>query len=99
VDLPAGSHGLYPGIYTKVAFATGEQHWLVVPQASVVQRSEVTGIYVVNEGNVSFRHIRTGQKFADGSVAILAGLSSGEHVAIDPIKAGVVLKKQRQGEK
>ncbi len=98
VDLPPGSHGLYPGVYTKVAFATGEQHWLVVPQASVVQRSEVTGIYVVSDGLVGFRHIRTGQKFADGSVAVLAGLDNGEQVAVDPIKAGVLLKQQRQGD-
>ena len=96
VDLPQGNHGLYPGTYAKVAFASGEKNWLVVPEKSIVHRSEVTGTYVINNDNVTFRHIRIGQKFENGTVAVLAGLDAGEMVAVDPIRAGVVLKKQRQ---
>ncbi len=99
VDLPVGNHSIYPGAYVKVAFAAGEERWLMVPQKSVVNRSEVTAVYIVSDGQVSFRHIRTGKRFDDGNIAVLAGLSEGEQVAVDPVQAGVELKRQRQESK
>jgi RND family efflux transporter MFP subunit len=98
VDLPAGEHKeVYPGMFAKVAFITGEAQALLVPKAAVVHRSEVTAVYAVDEhGNVRFRQIRTGAVHGD-KVEVLAGLSAGERVALDPIRAGVYLKQQRAG--
>lgn len=98
VDLPPGQHGVYPGMFAKVAFAVGEEARLVVPAAAVVHRSEVTAVYVVGEGNrVSLRHVRAGRTLPDGNVEVLAGLAAGERVALDPIRAGIYLKGQREG--
>ncbi|MGE0080687.1 MAG: efflux RND transporter periplasmic adaptor subunit [Thiohalomonadaceae bacterium] len=98
VDLPEGEQkGVYPGMFAKVAFATGEAQALLVPVQAVVHRSEVTAVYVVDaDGKVRFRQIRTGARHGD-RVEVLAGLTAGERVALDPIRAGVVLKEQRAG--
>ncbi len=96
IDLTPGESVFYPGMFAKVAFVTGETHRLTVPASAVVQRSEVTGVYVVSDGRVSLRHIRIGRR-VDGKVVVLAGLDAGEMVALDPIRAGVYLKEQLKG--
>lgn len=98
VDLPAGQHGVYPGMFAKVAIVVGEESQLLVPAAAVVHRSEVTGVYVVDgDGRVTFRQIRAGRTH-DRLVEVLAGLAEGERVALDPIRAGVYLKDLRAGD-
>ena len=95
LTLPEGQHGAYPGVLVKVAIATGERAALLLPPAAVVERSEVTGAYVVGaDGNVSLRYIRTGTPMGDGRVPVLAGLAAGERVATDPIAAGIELKRR-----
>ncbi len=97
VDLPEGQHGVYPGMFAKVAFVTGEMQRLLIPAEAVVHRSEVTGVYVIKGQHISFRQIRVGRDFDDGQVEVLAGLDAGERVALEPIRAGVMLKELRTG--
>lgn len=92
--------GFYPGMFAKARFVIGEKPRLLVPTRAVVHRSEVTAVYVVDaQGQVAFRAVRIGQSFADGNankrVEVLAGLNVGEQVALEPVKAGVLLKTQR----
>ncbi|RDH89388.1 MAG: efflux transporter periplasmic adaptor subunit [endosymbiont of Seepiophila jonesi] len=95
VDLPEGIPDLFPGMFVKTAFVTGTKRELVVPVEAVVYRSEVTAVYVVEaSGRVRFRHIRAGHRSEDGKMAVIAGLSAGDRVAIDPIAAGALLKQQ-----
>lgn len=95
VRLPAEVPALYPGMFAKVAFVTGEQRRLMIPASAVAYRSEVTGVYVVDEqGRVRFRHLRVGE-LQEEMIVVLAGLIAGERVALDPIAAGVMLKQQR----
>lgn len=97
VDLPQGQFGIYPGMMVKTAFVVGEQQRLVVPASAVVHRSEVTAVYVVRDGQIQFRQIRTGRTLDDGMTEVFAGLDEGEQVALDPILAGVALKRLRTG--
>lgn len=97
VDLPQGQHGVYPGMFVKAAFVTGEETRLLVPASAVVHRSEVTAVYVVSDGKISFRQIRVGRELPDNQVEVLAGMDAGEKVALDPIRAGVMLKEIRAG--
>ena len=97
VDLPQGRHGVYPGMFVKVAFVTGERQSLLLPVEAVVHRSEVTGVYVIKGEAISFRQIRIGQRLDGGQVEVLAGLGAGESVALDPVRAGVKLKGMRAG--
>lgn len=91
LDLPDGQYGLYPGMFVKVVFAIGEAERLLVPAGAVLHRSEVTAVYVLNDGSVRLRQVRTGQQFG-GNIEILSGLAAGEQVATDPVLAGIVAK-------
>jgi RND family efflux transporter MFP subunit len=97
LELPSKTSDLFPGMYVKTAFTVGSKKHLFIPQQAVVFRSEVTGVYVVDqEATISFRHVRLGEKIGDTTVAILAGLDQNEQVALDPIAAGALLKQQAQ---
>ncbi len=95
VYLPKKTEELYPGMFVKTAFRVGEANRLIVPRQALVQRGEVSGVYVVKDGGVSLRQVRPGRTEGE-TVEILAGLESGETVALDPIQAGVYLKDQPQ---
>jgi membrane fusion protein, multidrug efflux system len=87
VDLPENAADLYPGMFVKVGFVVGETQRLLVPAGSVVERGEITAVYVVDEaGRISLRQVRLGHRF-DAGVEVLAGLSAGERVATDPLAA------------
>ena len=96
IGLKREKETLFPGMLVKVAFTVGKSVHLVIPLKTVVYRSEVTGVYVVDEsGRVSLRHIRLGDPLSNGKVSVLSGLLPGEQVALDPIAAGTTLKQQR----
>ncbi|MGB5199523.1 MAG: efflux RND transporter periplasmic adaptor subunit [Sedimenticolaceae bacterium] len=96
LQLPDEVEGIFPGMYIKVGFVAGSQERLVIPRASVVLRSEVVGVYVVDdEGQVRFRYIRLGSPAGPDHVSVLSGLAEGERVAEDPVAAGILLKAQR----
>ena len=85
LDLPAGTRAT-PGMFARVrlpAAATASGR-LFVPARAVVRRAELSGVYVIGaDGQPRLRLVRLGR--ADGdSVEVLAGVSSGEHVALDP---------------
>lgn len=95
VTLPTGEHDVFPGTLVKVAFVSGEEERLLIPEMAVVRRGEVTGAYVIDdEGRVSLRYLRVGTPAADGRVPVLAGLVAGDRVATDPIAAGIRYKSQ-----
>lgn len=95
-ELASVPAGFYPGMFVKAEFVVGQVSRLLVPVSSVVHRSEVTAVYVVDQqGTVSFRAVRVGARAADETIEVLAGLTAGEQVALDPVRAGVVLKTQR----
>jgi RND family efflux transporter MFP subunit len=92
LELPEGQFALYPGMFVKVAFVTGEAQRLLVPSSALLRRSEVIGVYVVDEEQrVRMRQVRVGGTF-DNRTEILAGLREGERVAADPVRAGIFLK-------
>ncbi len=94
VNLPDGQQAVYPGMPVKIAFTVDQRAVLPVPATSIAQRSEVTGVYVLHERGLEFRQIRIGDPLADGRVPVLAGLVSGEAVALDPLLAAMRLKEQ-----
>lgn len=94
VYLPKKTAGLYPGMFVKTAFRVGEAQRLTVPRSALIQRGEVSAVYVVKEGQVSLRQVRPGRAESD-HVEILAGLEPSESVSMEPIQAGIYLKEQR----
>ena len=96
VDLPEGSATIYPGMFVKVGFVVGETKRLLVPSEAVVRRSELSAVYVINGDRIVLRQVRLGRTYGD-SQEVLAGLSEGETVAADPVRAGIHLKEQAEG--
>lgn len=93
VDLPPNVEGVYPGLFARVYFSVGRARKLVAPVAAVIRRSEVAGVYVIEQqGTVRFRQVRLGEPAGQGEIEILAGVSAGERVALDPIKAGMATR-------
>ena len=91
LDLPHGALDLAPGMYVKVGLVVGEAARLLVPASALIERSEVTGVYVIDaKGQVSLRYVRPGHRFGD-KIEVLAGLSAGERIALDPIAASALL--------
>lgn len=97
VDLPENAADLYPGMLVKVGFIVGEVRRLSIPAGALVERGEVTAVYVLGEGDrPSLRQIRIGRR-ADGRVEILAGLVDGERIAADPLAAALALRDAAGG--
>jgi RND family efflux transporter MFP subunit len=87
VDLPSGAVDVAPGMYVKVGLMIGEADRLVIPVSAVIERSEVSGVYVIgSQGSAELRYVRKGHQLGD-KVEILAGLAAGDKVALDPIAA------------
>ncbi len=87
IDLPPNAADLSPGMYVKVGLVVGDTERLLVPRSALVERSEVTAVYVVGAQNTTeLRYVRTGHLFGD-RIEILSGLSPGERVATDPVAA------------
>ncbi|HEX8778130.1 MAG TPA: efflux RND transporter periplasmic adaptor subunit [Rhodanobacter sp.] len=100
LELPAGTRGLYPGMTVKLAFAGADAGPaagagpLSVPASALVQRGELTGVYVVGGHDVSLRQLRVGDVQGDRAT-VLAGLAAGERIAADPDAAARWLIAQR----
>jgi RND family efflux transporter MFP subunit len=87
VDLPENAADLYPGMFVKVGFVTGEADRIMLPLASLVERAEVTGVYVFTpDGRTTLRQVRLGHRVGD-RIEILAGLATGDKVAVAPLEA------------
>jgi membrane fusion protein, multidrug efflux system len=87
LELPENATDLYPGMFVKVGFVIGEVDRILVPARALVERSEVTAVYVLDAaGRTSMRQIRVGDRFGD-RVEILSGLATGERIALDPLAA------------
>jgi len=66
-----------------------------VPAAALVRRSELTGLYVLDEQNRPvLRYVSAGTPTADGRVPVLSGIAEGERVVLDPLAAAQALKKR-----
>ena len=90
IVLPGKNLALRPGMFARALLplqAAPAGSRITVPATSVITRSEVTAVYVVDgSGHAALRQVRLGR--AQGSrVEVQAGLDAGEQVALDPLAA------------
>ena len=86
---PQSGRALLPGQQVRVRFASGRQDRMVVPQAAVLRRGELTAVYVVSGAQFVLKAIRLGADQGPAGVEVLVGLTAGDRVALDPVKAGL----------
>ena len=96
IDLPEDLREVYPGMFARAHFAVSRVRKLLVPEAAVLRRSELTAVYVVDaKENVQLRQVRLGEPAGEAQIEVLAGLTPGERVALDPVKAGIYLTQSK----
>ena len=80
LDLPAAEK-LRAGQFGRVRVPVRERPAVLVTEAAVVRRGQIESVFVVEEGKVRLRLVKTGRKM-DGKVEVLSGLSGGEVVVV-----------------
>ncbi len=96
VELPP-SPAIRSGLFGRAWFRQGERRALFLPQAAVVRRGEISGVYALDTAGVlRWRVVTLGETSAAGdAVEILSGLGTGEKYAANP--AGRELDGKRPG--
>ncbi len=85
----AAAPALHTGQYAKVQIALDRRQAMQVPLAALVNKGELTGVYVVDaDKRIWYRMLRLGNK-QDGQVEVLAGLKSGEQVVVKGVEEAV----------
>ena len=97
VQLPVLDRAPAPGMTATVLFAVPAVSGAVrIPAATLVQRGEVSAVYVVTDAGVSLRQLRLGERIGE-QIQVLAGLQGDERLAVDPVAATQWLVTQQQG--
>ncbi|HKM89938.1 MAG TPA: efflux RND transporter periplasmic adaptor subunit [Candidatus Acidoferrales bacterium] len=96
VELPS-SPAIRSGLFGRAWFRRGERRALFVPQAAVVRRGQISGVYALDSAGVlRWRVVTLGETSAAGdAVEILSGLGAGEKYAANP--AGREMDGKRPG--
>ena len=82
LDLPPDP-ALRSGLFGRARFPTGERQALRVPAAALVERGQLTGLYVVDrQGMARLRLVTVGAREADRA-EILSGLEAGERIVVE----------------
>jgi RND family efflux transporter MFP subunit len=91
IDLPEKKEGgkepslLRSGLFGKARFSVGRRETLLIPQRSVMQRGELTSVFVVDEsGTARLRLIKTGDMRGD-RIEVLSGINGGERIIVDDL--------------
>lgn len=81
VELPPTS-GLKAGMFGRMQLDKGSGRTLVVPRTSVIERGDLTGVYVVGPDSLAhLRWVKLGRAVGD-HVEVLSGLNQGESVLV-----------------
>ncbi len=73
------------GLYARVKIPVGQQELLLVPAAAVVNKGQLTGVYLVNaNGVIAYRLVRLGKQYGE-DIEILAGLKPGDTIISDNV--------------
>ena len=82
LDLPPDP-ALRSGLFGRARFPTGSARRSLVPAAALVERGQLTGLYVVDDqGMARLRLVTVGPRQAD-RVEILSGLDAGERIVVE----------------
>ena len=90
LELPTeAANALLPGQQVRVRFTGGQAERSVVPASAILRRGELTAVYVASPKGFLLKAVRLGPDHGAEGVEVLAGLTAGELVALDPVKAGL----------
>lgn len=82
VKLDLAVKGMRSGQFGRALLRVGERQGLLVPKSAVLERGQLTFVWVVDGGNIARMRLVKPGTVVDGRVEILAGLSAGERVVV-----------------
>ena len=92
LELPAEAAGSRPGQSLRVMVsglpANAGSARPNIPADAVLRRGELNAVYVAQPGGFVLRAVRVGPVVA-GRVEVLTGITAGERIAADPVRAGL----------
>lgn len=94
-ELPANTQQLIPGSWAKMLITTGERQAITVPKTAIIQRSELSAVYISDNGTSKLRQVRTGNRYQD-RVEVLSGLNAGDTIFVDGYDTLARLKSAKQ---
>jgi RND family efflux transporter MFP subunit len=78
---------IHSGLYGKARFITGQIQAITIPRTAVVERGQLTSVYVVDHTGIArMRLVKTGKTYSD-RVEVLSGLKDGEQIVVDGVAA------------
>ena len=88
IALPGGNQQIIrSGLYGKARFITGQTQALTIPRKAVVERGQLTSVYVVDQSGIArMRLVKTGKTYSD-RIEVLSGLKEGEQIVVDGVAA------------
>ncbi len=83
IELPSDTR-LRSGLFGRARFPSGKRSALFIPAASIVERGQLQGVYVIDANQIAgLRYVTLG-KTAGPQVEVLSGLQDGERLAAAP---------------
>jgi multidrug efflux pump subunit AcrA (membrane-fusion protein) len=82
IELPARPL-LRSGLFGRARFTAGERKVMTIPQKAIVQRGQLTGVYVIDSSGIARLRLITIGKAAGERIEVLSGLSDGDRVVTD----------------
>lgn len=89
VDLGRKQEGVRTGLYAKVRIPLGNREGFLLPAAAVVEKGQLSGVYVVGvDGVTAYRLVKVGKAYGS-KTEILTGLTAGDKVIIAGLERAV----------
>ena len=85
-DLPVGTYA-WPGTYAEIMLPDQSEktkQLIEIPRSAVVERGSLPIVYVIKNNKRELRLVRLGKSYSSNTVTVLAGLSNGDQVLINP---------------
>jgi RND family efflux transporter MFP subunit len=83
IDLPRQA-GVQSGMFGRAFLGRGEKRVLMVPVSALVNRGQLQGIYVGDEGGLLHWRVLTLGKRLGSQIEVLSGLNDGDTVVLNP---------------
>lgn len=92
INLPENEANLQPGTWAKASFKNGDQEKIQLPASALLTMNELSSVYLKQGEAFVLTQVRVTDPL-DGEVEVLAGLKSGDKVAVDAYQ--VLLSKKQ----
>jgi RND family efflux transporter MFP subunit len=100
IKIDAKDGSLRSGLYVRVLIPAGRKEVLLVPKSAIVEKGQLTGVYVVDDrGVMTYRMVRAGRSFGN-RVELLSGVRADEAIAVAGLENAVdggMVKRLQEG--